>query len=70
MSDESKKKLYDQTGSTDENPFANQGFHKNQNAGFNNGYNYSNNTQSQGQGFDPNMFNQFRNNFSGGMGGF
>lgn len=59
--------MYDQTGSTDSNPF--EGFKQNPNAGFNQGF------QGQsGQHFDPNMFKShfsgFNTNNRAGMGGF
>ena len=66
--------MYDQTGSTDSNPF--EGFQQNPNSGFNQGYKNSGFQGQSQQNFDPNMFNQFKGGFSGfntsqrGMGGF
>lgn len=52
--------MYDQTGSTDSNPF--EGFKQNGNPGFNQGFNNSGFQGQSGQHFDPNMF---KNHFSG-----
>lgn len=77
MSDESKRKVYDQTGSTDGN-FANQGFKPNPGPGFNPNAGFNQGFQGQaGQGFNADAFNQFKSSFSGfntsqkgGVGGF
>lgn len=58
--------MYDQTGSTDSNPF--EGFKQNPNSGFN-----SSGFQGQSGHFDPNMFKSHFSGFntnSRGTGGF